>query len=424
MGNKNSNGAADSASGLDTVIDKIAIKYIISPSVNDINNFGKKEFCDKLVVLVAKIIDENVKGLAKEKCKPATFYVKLGHLYATILKTVNPVQMQGQAAMQGQASMQHDNLCMNHFRDLLQQTGLNNKNLTDFKNNPKVIKVTLCGPNKGQNANVPPPPPPAQPDNRMGQMPGDRMDPRNDYRLMGGAGTASLDIELEKLYVNYDEADKTTYKKDLNKDLAVFYKAFTGQELPSDSSITKFSEIPLVRANTKLQGLCNSPNIKFKIDADRDNEKLFTQYGEHLAKMLKRTNASKQKLLDILTTRIFDIKYADMAQAEQAQAEQAQAQQAPAQQIQAEQIQAQQIQAPATDDIMDISIKPNLTESELNGIINTTRQIIVNLYTTCEEDYLEGLKILEAIVSKKVITTDMQEVGRLNRLLTERFSSG
>ena len=52
-------------------------------------------------------------------------------------------------------------------------------------------------------------------------------------------------------------------------------------------------------------------------------------------------------------------------------------------------------------DKIEVVIHPDLTESSLKILIDETRSIIVKLYITCEKSFKEGVKILDAIIDKK-----------------------
>ena len=116
MGNAaSSNANLMPNSKLATEIDRIASNYILSQNFNDMNKLSEKGHCDKLVILTAKIISNNLQPLEQKKVverikgndiniikgqtggeeedcvKIAKYYVKIAHLYAAIMKTINPV---------------------------------------------------------------------------------------------------------------------------------------------------------------------------------------------------------------------------------------------------------------------------------------------------------------------------------------------
>ena len=48
----------------------------------------------------------------------------------------------------------------------------------------------------------------------------------------------------------------------------------------------------------------------------------------------------------------------------------------------------------------EVVVNPTLDEAKLQSIVENTRKIIVNLYINCEDDFLKGLELFEAIVEK------------------------
>ena len=62
-----------------------------------------------------------------------------------------------------------------------------------------------------------------------------------------------------------------------------------------------------------------------------------------------------------------------------------------------------------------IRINPKLTDESLQKNIVKTRKIIVELYIKCETDYVNGLKIYEAIVEKKILETTQKQINTLQK---------
>ena len=61
-------------------------------------------------------------------------------------------------------------------------------------------------------------------------------------------------------------------------------------------------------------------------------------------------------------------------------------------------------------------IRPSLTEEELDSLIKSARTLIVKLYTTCENDFMEGYHLFEAIVSLQLGITTNSQVELLNHI--------
>jgi hypothetical protein len=63
-----------------------------------------------------------------------------------------------------------------------------------------------------------------------------------------------------------------------------------------------------------------------------------------------------------------------------------------------------------------IRVNPELTDEILQNIIVKTRSIIVTLYLTCEKDFIEGVKIYEAIVKQRLLEVTQSQIVSLNKL--------
>ena len=62
-----------------------------------------------------------------------------------------------------------------------------------------------------------------------------------------------------------------------------------------------------------------------------------------------------------------------------------------------------------------IRINPKLTDESLQNNIVKSRKIIVELYVKCETDYVNGLKIYEAIGEKKILETTQKQINTLQK---------
>ena len=63
-----------------------------------------------------------------------------------------------------------------------------------------------------------------------------------------------------------------------------------------------------------------------------------------------------------------------------------------------------------------VIIHPNLDDKLLQSLINTTRKLIVELYVTCETDFLEGIVLFESIVAMQLAKTTNSQIKLLNEL--------
>ena len=73
----------------------------------------------------------------------------------------------------------------------------------------------------------------------------------------------------------------------------------------------------------------------------------------------------------------------------------------------------------AKEEETEVLINPNLTDELLQSLINTTRKLIVELYLTCEMDFLEGVTIFESIVAVQLAKTTGAQIKYLNDMTSE-----
>lgn len=175
--------------------------------------------------------------------------------------------------------------------------------------------------------------------------------------LDGGRSSMGGIPELDMLYNDskYDSksgkfngrSDKmdTVYRKNLE----TFYMTFTGSST-MDYNIKKFTDIKISDYSKK--------DTAYSVCEDCSDDALFEQYADTIAGNLKHINDSQTKLTEILLS-LFHKR----------------------------------------------TINPELTDITLSTIISTARDIIINLYLTCEQNYAKGIAIYEAISNKKILDT-------------------
>ena len=79
-------------------------------------------------------------------------------------------------------------------------------------------------------------------------------------------------------------------------------------------------------------------------------------------------------------------------------------------------------QNPKNNEIKEVTLNPDLDEVLLNSLIKSARSIIVNLYNTCENDFIEGIHIFEAIVAYKSGKTMSAQMRELTNIISEYLS--
>ena len=413
MGNTNSTSntnANKEFSNFYQVIDYIATYYILTMDFKSLSNLSNKEYCDKLVIITSDIIQNyfndlditylaqriqkgeevnklekaneifvnkdlleslDVKNDLQKSIKKkricigiAKFYVKIAHIFAAIVKTINPVYVykdnEGKVVKNGLLSKNKIpkgakkklfklNICDNRIRNLQGY---------DFDKETKnyVLHPKICNFNLDKNGNV----------KTLNDEPGIS--------------------ELMQLYLDdvYDYSNGTfkgmsdSTKAIFQKDLKTFYTAFTGnKDMPSE--IKQFSDIKL-RDYNKENGCQNNAPFKQKYTLS-ENDKLFSEYALNIKNMIQTAADNQSRLLQVINDLFIFVEdpYSDKKK---------------------------------------IRINPSLNENTLQKIVEKTRSIIIELYTKCEFDYENGIKIYQAIVESKILETTKKQIDNLEKKAT------
>lgn len=410
MGNtssSNSKNAENQFKNFYDVIDYIATYYILTMDFKSLSKLSEKAYCDKLVILTSDIIDryfndmevtflaqrikngfevnelkkgnvrfinkDNLEGLdisndAQKSIKKkrvcigiAKFYVKIAHIFAAIVMTINPVytykDTTGQTVKVG--LLEKDKIPKNSKRKIYKLNICDNRiralkkgELLDEVTGNVTIQPNMCDMNTTKDGNV--------------------------KNLKDEPGIP----ELMNLYLddNYDYSngtftgmsDKT--KSQFMSDLKTFYTAFTDNTtMPPE--ITKFSDIKLRDYRSKQGCQGNAPIFKSKITLNK-KDKLFVQYAENIKKMIQSAANNQYKLLSVINdlfTFIID---------------------------------------PYSGKKV-IRINPKLTDELLQNSVVKSRRFIVDLYVKCETDYVNGMKIYEAIVESQILDTTQKQIDSL-----------
>jgi len=434
MGNQSSSlNEKSNDNSLAKKIDFIATNLILTQNFNDMKNLSDMNYCDNLVILTSNVIQNNLKHLdvyylsqrlrsgeevnemisdrisyikkdnlsdidIKNKTNKrrmcigiAKFYVKLAHLFAAIVTTLNPTYTYknsvGETQMIGledktnipsnvYSKLENINICGNRINALINKHDYNVDSRTEI-----AIKPDFCQMNYDNTSGN---------DKKLTNEPGipelqQLYYDKYDYNQGGFGGKMNMEDNMtSEMYSQY------------KKDLLSFYKTFTGNnEIPMVDSvdskgnkiktplIKKFSDIPL-RAYHKSEGCM--PNGLFNREYRGSfKERLFYEYAQHIKKMLNKTEIVQAELLKIID-KLFVFGTNPETGSKQ------------------------------------VVINPSLTEVKLQKIVDETRKIIVNLYLTCEEDFIKGLDIFEAIVESQIKETSIHQIKQLEKALDETLS--
>jgi hypothetical protein len=393
---------------LGQVLDYIATHYILTLDFKSLRKLYDKEYCDKLVILTSDIIQryftdleitylaqrikdgreinelskDNVIFFDKDELQKldvqnsikkkriclsiAKFYIKIAHLFAAIVLTINPIYIyKDEEGNTVKANLfEKDSIPINAPRDIFKMNICDNRiNILQGKEDYSKLsdeEEMTIGP-KFCQSNL----------NDVGES----------KSLEDEPGIP----ELKELYYD-DDYDYDTgrfkgmsekSKEEFLRDLKIFYQVFTGNKDVPDS-IQSFSDIKLREYNkiAKCQG--SKPLFETKVKGNL-SEKLFSDYANNIKEMIRKTNLGQQELLQIIND-IFVYTVDPQTNKKQ------------------------------------IRINPKLTETGLQELVIKARSQIMQLYLTCENDYITGLKIYETIVEQKILETAQNQIQSLEKM--------
>jgi hypothetical protein len=286
----------DNSNKLETSLDFIASYYILTSDFKSLLKLYEKSYCDKLVLITTEIIEKyfseieiknmmgrmdndiNLVFLNKDNinnidvtdpdlrhilCSSiAKFYIKIAHLYASILTTVNPIytytDLNGEivtASLLDKDKLPPDvdvdiykmNICDNRISKLVRNAVFNNNQIT--------INPDTCLKND------------------LEEEPGikELIDLYYDDGFDTNTGT----------FTKMSAESEAQFKADLSR----FYQIFTG-ETTMPSTITRFSDIKMKDCNNDVPISGNSD--------------LFYQYAAILKEMIATTEKNKEGLIGLL----------------------------------------------------------------------------------------------------------------------------
>ena len=395
------------------IVDYIATYYILTMDFKSLSKLSEKAYCDKLVILTSDIFDryfndidvtylaqriregsevnelksEKIKFINKDSLESldvsndtqksikkkrvcigiAKFYVKIAHIFSAIVMTINPVYTYKDAtgATIKTNLLEKDKIPKGVNRKLYKLNICDNRiralkrgELSDQNSENITIQPRVCDINSTKTG--------------------------NDKTLADEPGIP----ELMRLYLDdkydYSNGSFTGMSKEtegrFRKDLKLFYTTFTGEnEMPDN--IQKFSDIKL-RDYSKNPS-CQPPTsaLKGKYTLNKKDE-LFVKYADNIKKMIQSAADNQFKLLDIINE-LFTY-----------------------------------VTDPYTGKRV-IRVNPKLTDESLQKAVEKTRKYIVNLYVKCENDYVTGVQLFEAIVESKIIETTEKQIENLKKEATK-----
>ena len=291
----------------------------------------------------------------------AKFYIKIAHVFATIVRTVNPVYVykdnQGNTVRanlyekhtipeNAPRKMYKMNICEMRINALQGDQDYSNLKQED----PMVINPNICSMNINDSDKI----------KTLKEEPGIP--------------------ELEHLYYddgyNYETGKFEKMSEDATiqyaTDLKLFYEAFTGN--PMDETVTKFGDIKLRNFGRSEECSGNVPELK----GSQVSDELFAKYADNLRRMIDNANLNQDKLTDIIN-KLFT-----------------------------------HSEDPQTKKKV-VRVNPELTEAGLQQVVVDTRALVVKMYLTCEQDFEEGVNIYKAILEQRLLKRTEGEEKSLNR---------
>ena len=438
------------------IMDYIATYYILTMDFISLRKLYDKEYCDKLVILTSEIIEkyftdmeitylnedinqsenlnkekfifinkDNLKKIdiqdpekKKQVCNGiAKFYIKIAHVFATILTTINPIYTYKdedgntvKTDIYGKSKIPDDidisiykmNICDNRINALKRDLDLDANANDEIHVNPQICSLNVKTAEKTGGSNseeereeektVVPKDLQEKTDvpkdlQEKTDVPKDLQE-KTDVSLENETKTLEDEpgiSELMQLYYddNYDyETGKfssmsETSKNLFEENLQHFYKVFSnGKDKPEN--ISKFSDIKLRDFHNQPE--CQGENPVFETDVKGTfTNELFRQYAENIKGMIQKTNENQERLLQILN-RLF---------------------------------------AYTTDPQTKkkiIRVNPKLNEQMLQDVVLETREIVVKLYLTCESDFIKGVKIYEAIIEQMILETAQNQIKTFQKM--------
>ena len=403
------------------IIDYVATYYILTMDFKSLSKLSEKEYCDKLIILTSDIIEKyltaheityleqrvkegvEVNTLNNEKfvfidkdkldsldishhtkqsikenvkkgrvCKGiAKFYIKIAHIFAAIVMTINPSFTYKDPAT-----------------GLTMKASMMEKDKIPKKADKKVLRSNIC-------------------DNRIHALKRNESinEDTNEVTLepdiceinaSASGMTKTLEEEPgipELMQLYYDQYDSKTgtftgmtpeTKALFDSDLKAFYTAFTGEEtMPPE--VVRFSDIKL-KDYAKTPN-CEGPEAKFRAGVKiPTQDDLFKAYAENLQTMIQTAADNQVKLLEVINELFAYSK------------------------------------DPNDDKKILIRVNPALTEKTLQDAVLKTRRYISDLYIKCAQDYERGVQLYAAIVESKnavIVPRQIQSVTEESERMIE-----
>jgi len=337
-------------------------------------------------------MDVKNKDNKERMCKGiAKFYVRIAHIYAAMMKSVNPIYKYNtpDGKEHEKSLLNRDKIPDNAKNVTLSEINLCNRRInaltTQQGDANKITVSTSCSINKKSTKQ---------------HFSQEQNTPFNDPSEWGNIKVTSKTLGEEPGIKDLFDLYKDKYiyltgkwgiskegHRKIQKDTKTFYKAFTGKSdkeynewNPTKSNpaeMKTFKDIVLVDYHNQQECQKEGEGWRRKYTGD-SSEPLFAKYADNLQKMLKNAGSRQEKLLKQLD-KIFDwFDKDDDYSADK----------------------------PLASNNKYLGLKKDLTDKKLDKIVIDVRDILVEIYLGCEREYKVGLQLFEAIVTSKTLERD------------------
>jgi hypothetical protein len=456
------------------ILNYIATRYILTMDFQSLKNLQDPKYCDEMIILTSDIIKkyynereveflqqkieqgQQTNKMSKDKILYfnknylsntsvdngmrknrmcigiAKFYIKIAHIFSAIVMTVNPIYVYTDNNQTIKKSLLEKKDIPKGSEPRIEKMGICNARfeLLNIGNNflNKMNAVNVKNAEYDEDGNV-------ISDNNPNSTERN-INLKKKYcninkKISTNTMKESLSDEpgipeLMNLYYDKYDYEKGEYngmsdesRKRFMDDLFLFYKHFTGieetikkkyQDLDEKNinqlildefnkqGIKKFSDIKLKDYSSTFENICFDNNNRFeyinkssdsvssinnnpvkndsnKLDYTKQQEFL-KKYAENLKTMLSTINMEQEKLLNVLNELFVYVVDANKKQ---------------------------------------IIINPELTNESLDEIVIKTREIIIGLYLQCESDYVDGLKLYQALIESQMFVNEKSKENNLDR---------
>ena len=435
-------------------LNEIATDYILGQNFQDMIRLTNSKYCNDLVIITSKILKKSFfsnqiqvmykqisesdiysgqsilgssqKEQTKKMCiEIAKYYVKIAHLFAAIITTLNPVFSWRSSASSSRAILSPHIPPEPPGRTEVEQgvegvedvekTTLENKHyISEMAKDVKIENLNFCNSriadlmDMGELTDL------LDDESITNTMSGEQ--PLSEIKIKtklcssnlnnsAGAGTGTgtgtstvktvYDLpgfaELSRLYNDKYNASKGRFDKmsaksrdEKKRNIDLLYTLFTGNPNPP-KDIRSFRDIPLHSFSDTAD--CSSPDSMLnKTYVGNTKDKLFVDYVEQVKKMIYDSNMIRNSLLEIIDS-IFITNTSS-----------------------------------ESGDKMKYIIDPNLTYEELNNLIDETRKIILKLYVNCEKNFIHTLKILQGIIEAQMFETGQRQIRELEKSIDAEYA--